>query len=398
MVQRLQFDIDVPQELRLLTQFFHQRGHELFLVGGAVRDALMKVPPKDFDVATDAYPDVIVDILQLFVGVTILEVGRAFGVIKVIFPSGFECEIATFRSDVGTGRRPDSVVFTNIEEDVKRRDLTINALFYDLGACEIVDYVGGIDDIREGVVRTVGSPRDRFNEDKLRILRAIRFAAQLGCELDHETEASIIEDCWLSGVSHERIHDELLKGISKARSVTHFVHLIDRLGMWSQVLPGLHVLPDDVREVRDPALLLGLLLSRSNDSQSVERVLRAMKYTIDEIRQVTFLIEFQWLMPDTGPRLYKKFAISGLSIATITKFSQFRLLDKNILKAFIDYRPTVKGDELMAQGFQGRELGIELERREVVEFTRLFNEHYLVNFGTQGRLDLDVQRKEVLSV
>lgn len=181
---RMPLRMDLPADMVKLAKIIHSAGHELYVVGGAVRDALLGKEPKDYDVATDAQPEKILQILARHPEYKTLEIGKSFGIINVITPEGNEYEVATFREDIGKGRRPDAVAFTTIENDVKRRDLTINALFYDIAKGEVVDFVGGIEDIKNGVVRAVGDPTERFDEDRLRILRVIRFAARMGAGMD----------------------------------------------------------------------------------------------------------------------------------------------------------------------------------------------------------------------
>ena len=152
-----------------------------YVVGGAVRDAILGSSPKDFDLATDAKPDEVEAIAKQGKFKTV-DVGKSFGVVIV---NGHE--IATFRKDIGKGRRPDAVDFTDIKGDVKRRDLTINALFYDIGKKQIVDLVGGIADLKKKKIRTVGNADDRFDEDPLRKLRAVRFAGSVGGKMSKDT-------------------------------------------------------------------------------------------------------------------------------------------------------------------------------------------------------------------
>ena len=202
---RVKQDIDLPEDILAIQSEFKKNGYKLYLVGGAVRDAISGIKPKDYDLATDALPDEVERILSP--KYKMLPIGEKFGIWLVVTPAD-EYEIATFREDVGQGRRPDSVKFTTIENDVKRRDLTINALFYDIETGEIVDLVGGINDLKTGVVRAVGDPTERFNEDRLRILRAIRFAGITGSELDKSIHDSLTKDASLEGISKERIRDE----------------------------------------------------------------------------------------------------------------------------------------------------------------------------------------------
>ena len=179
--------LNVPKDILELHKLFKQNGKELFIVGGAVRDALLGKKPKDFDLATDAFPAEVIDIVTNAGYSTTGEVGHQFGVVIVNVPSDpAGVEIATFREDVGKGRRPDAVEYSTIDKDVLRRDLTINALFYDMGRKEIVDLVGGLDDIKNSKIRTVGVAADRFAEDPLRKLRALRFAGRTGSKLEKE--------------------------------------------------------------------------------------------------------------------------------------------------------------------------------------------------------------------
>lgn len=389
MMRKLFLHIDVPHELTLLANQFVVNGYDLYLVGGAVRDALLGSVPKDFDVATNAEPDKVIELVSNFAGVKILEIGKSFGIVKVVFPSGLEFEIATFRVDIGSGRRPDAVVFSTIEEDVKRRDLTINALFWDIYTHAVVDLVGGIDDLENKVVRTVGNPNDRFGEDRLRVLRAVRFAAQLGCELHPDTEQAIIHNPSLSGVSAERIRDEFIKGLDKARSVTHFLVMLDRLGLFPHVFPGLDVDRSRFREVRDVGVLLALLINQgsfavlSPSIRSVGDVLNRLKYTADEVRQYEFLQRIRFAdfvqLTDVEPKvsilkLHRAFESSKLTERQVRTFAGLsRSLTEDYLNAFFRYSPSVDATALMAEGFKGKALGVELERRESIEFSRLLS-------------------------
>jgi len=221
---RTPFKLDLPNDIYLINNVFKENGFELYVVGGSIRDALVNKSPKDWDLATNADPDTIIKILKPEKFITnIIETGKAFGVINALTGND-EYEIATFRTDgnYSDTRRPDSVEFSTMDQDAKRRDLTINALYYDINTGEIVDLVGGVDDIKNGVVRTVGDANERFTEDRLRVLRAIRFAARFGTQLSDEIKDSLKNDNNLSGVSPERIRDEFLKGVKTASNVVYF--------------------------------------------------------------------------------------------------------------------------------------------------------------------------------
>lgn len=198
-----EFATEVVRQLR-------SAGYEALWAGGCVRDQLLGHTPKDYDVATSARPEEIRDVLGRR---RTLAIGAAFGVITVLGPPGAgNVEVATFRCD-GTysdGRRPESVTFSTAEFDAQRRDFTINGLFYDPLADRVIDYVDGQNDLVRQVVRAIGSPHERFAEDKLRLLRAIRFATTLGFAIESATLAAVQQ---LSGelvvVSVERISAEM---------------------------------------------------------------------------------------------------------------------------------------------------------------------------------------------
>ena len=198
------FAVDVVQRL-------HAAGFHALWAGGCVRDQLLGMTPKDFDVASTATPD---EVIQLFGKRRTIPVGASFGVVIVLGPTkaAGQIEVATFRTD-GTyldGRRPTSVTFGRPEEDARRRDFTINGMFYDPIADQVIDYVGGREDLAAHVIRAIGDPVARFTEDKLRLLRAVRFAATLGFELEDQTAAAVRDlHHTLPQVSVERIAQEL---------------------------------------------------------------------------------------------------------------------------------------------------------------------------------------------
>ena len=208
-------------------------GHEAYFVGGCVRDEVLQIVPKDYDVATSAKPQ---EVMRLFKKT--IPVGVQFGVVLVL-DRGELFEVATFRSDGEyiDSRRPKEVHFSSAKEDVLRRDFTINGLLYDPGAKKIMDYVDGLSDIQKKVVRTIGDPRKRFGEDKLRLIRAIRFACRFGFELDSKTFAAIKEfSGQINKVSQERIRDELIK-IVTGKNVGRALDLMRDTGLLAQILP-----------------------------------------------------------------------------------------------------------------------------------------------------------------
>ena len=234
-----------------IVKTLRERGHQAYLVGGCVRDLLLGREPADYDVATDAVPS---EVMAIFPQTW--AVGAQFGVVLVPIPADESCEnleagaaghhhgcveVATFRSD-GTytdGRHPDAVRFSkDASEDVQRRDFTINGMLLDpMNADEVIDYVGGRSDLKAGVIRTIGDARRRFSEDKLRMLRAVRFAARFGYEIEEETLAAIRGlATQMRVVSHERVRDELTKMLTEGRARRAF-ELLDSSGLLKEVLP-----------------------------------------------------------------------------------------------------------------------------------------------------------------
>ncbi len=229
------------------------RGHQAYLCGGCVRDLLLGREPADYDVTTDATPQ---QVMRIFPET--YAVGAQFGVVLVPLPKDAMAadprasadvrahgksgviEVATFRSDVSysDGRHPDEVRFSkDPREDVQRRDFTINGLLMDPMSGEVLDYVGGRSDLEAHAIRTIGEPRQRFTEDKLRMLRAVRFAARFGYQIDPGTMAAIREMAGqIFQVSHERVRDELTKMLTEGHARDAFL-LLDESGLLKEVLP-----------------------------------------------------------------------------------------------------------------------------------------------------------------
>lgn len=214
-------------------------GHQAFLVGGCVRDLVLGREPSDYDISTDARPERVREIFPHS-----LAVGAKFGVILVV-EEGAEVEVATFRSDIGysDGRHPDRVVYSDSpQEDVLRRDFTINSLLMDPATREVLDFVDGRADLRAGIVRAIGDPRVRFAEDKLRMMRAIRFAARFGFQIEPETLAAAQGlAAQITQVSPERVRDELTKLLTEGAARRGF-ELLDETGLLAVVLPDVALL------------------------------------------------------------------------------------------------------------------------------------------------------------
>jgi poly(A) polymerase len=210
--------------------------HQAYLVGGCVRDLELGRAPADYDVCTDARPDRVQELFPRS-----FAVGAKFGVILVV-EDGAQVEVATFRSDIGysDGRHPDHVVYSDSpQEDVRRRDFTINGLLMDPASGEVLDFVGGRADLCAGIVCAIGNPRLRFAEDKLRMMRAVRFAARFGFRIEPETMAAAQTlAAQITQVSPERLREELTKLLTEGAARRGF-ELLEETGLLAVVLPDI---------------------------------------------------------------------------------------------------------------------------------------------------------------
>jgi poly(A) polymerase len=237
-----------------------ESGFEAFFAGGCVRDMVMGSKPEDYDIATNATPQTVQSIFK-----HTIPVGIQFGVV-IVLESGSQFEVATFRSDgrYTDGRRPDEVRFGTAEEDVLRRDFTINGMLYDPLKRKLIDYIGGQEDIKKRLIRCIGNPQERFSEDKLRLLRAVRFSARFGFEIEEETRTAIAAFASsVSAVSQERIREELekiLADVNRAEGVRE----LQKLALLPYLLPelsGLLSVPEGAKLFDHSLAVLGSLSS-----------------------------------------------------------------------------------------------------------------------------------------
>jgi poly(A) polymerase len=248
---RIDRPFSIPSEVRAVVTVLLGAGFEAYLVGGCVRDFLLGRNIKDYDVATSARPE---DVERLFPKV--LEIGRAFGVMKVVCENAREIEVATFRteSDYKDHRHPSKVEFGTAEGDSARRDFTINALYFDLKTSQVLDFHGGLDDLKSKIIRAIGNPNLRFEEDALRLMRAVRFSTRLGFQIEPSTRAAIQENAPLiRKISIERVRDELEKMITHKTAKVAVLEL-DALHLFENVMPEISVAKLVQRKVWDQTL------------------------------------------------------------------------------------------------------------------------------------------------
>ena len=348
--------LKIPSDILKIHKAFKKSGKKLYVVGGAVRDAILGDNPKDFDLATDAKPDEVLKIAKDNKFST-AEVGKSFGVVIV---NGNE--IATFRKDIGKGRRPSSVDYTDIEGDVRRRDLTVNALFYDLDKKEIVDLVGGIADLKKKKIRTVGKAEERFEEDPLRKLRALRFQARLGGTFDKDLLSSLQKDPTLKGVSSERIRDEFVKSLKSAKNPQKYMEMNDKIGFTKLILPNLKVTKPYISD-NDYILFLSSIL-RKNPASYLSKTLNKLTYSNDERNNIVFLVSLQQFKPEEVLVYKKAQSKTSLSDEQIIKFGS--IIGKD-MKKFVNFKLSVGGKDV-PKDIKGPEIGMWIKNKEKENF------------------------------
>ena len=374
-----------PREAALnIVRRLHDHGHVALFAGGCVRDMLLGRTPADYDVATDAEPDRIVGLFR-----RTRQVGEQFGVM-LVKQGQWWIEVARFRKDLDytDGRHPTSVVFSSPEEDALRRDFTINGMFFDPTRDEVIDYVGGRDDLARCLVRAIGQPEQRFEEDSLRMLRAVRFAAWLSFAIDPPTKAAIAHHAAdITRVSTERIREELEKMLAdanRARAVT----LAADCGLLDPLWPDADWSADRTRHAVDtlthlPAgasSTLGLAgLLGSYPAEQVNRICRDLTCSNRQRTTTVWLVGHQeaLIAPERLSRADLKQLMAEPAFADLLALFKARLLaTERALEPYETIRdraeaipadaiappPLLTGEDLIAMGFTpGPEFGPTLD-------------------------------------
>ncbi len=354
-------------------------GYQTYFAGGCVRDLILGVPPKDLDIATAATPT---QVKALFPRT--IDVGENFGVTRVV-ENGQDIEVAAFRTDgdYKDGRHPEAVTFSSPQHDAERRDFTVNALFLDPSKGQVLDYVGGLEDLKKKVIKTVGVADERFREDHLRILRALRFAAQLGFKIDPQTFAAVQNKKEsLKSVSGERVRDEILK-LLKSPAATVGLDLLISSGvfevlltsppsqakaLWEKIFP----LPDDLR---NEIFWLGLfwpLLEEKSQVSWVELEDR-LKFTREERKAFKTTLEFisqreQWRQKRLGEKLLFIHQSIGPTLLAFSALSSLEWQSEfSSLKKEYEFKapqgqlppPFLKGEDVVSLTGPARGLALE---------------------------------------
>jgi tRNA nucleotidyltransferase/poly(A) polymerase len=334
-------------------------GHIAYFAGGCVRDIVRGVTPKDFDIATDARPEVVQKLFS-----RTYAVGAHFGVILVI-ENGFQFEVATFRSDDAyvDGRHPSAVHLSSPEEDARRRDFTINGMFYDPVAEEVIDLIGGRTDIAAKLVRAIGEPAERFGEDRLRMLRAVRFAAVLDYKIDkHTWDALVTNAASINEISAERIREELVRIFLSPNRALGW-DLLDASGLMRAILPEIEAMkgckqPEQFHPEGDVFEHTRLMLQFLRENVSVPLVFSVLFHdvakprtaTVDETGRIRFSGHDR-LGAEMTEEIMRRLRFSGAEIEDTVEMVRQHMVFKDVpkmrvakLKRFMA-RPTF-GDEL----------------------------------------------------
>ena len=392
----------VPAEVRNVLTRLYDAGFETYLVGGCVRDWIRGDAVKDYDVATSATPE---DIEKIFTKV--VEVGRAFGVMKVIAENGRNIEVATFRkeSDYQDHRHPNKVEFSSVKEDASRRDFTVNAFYYDLKTGQVLDFFDGLSDLKSRVIRAIGIPEERFTEDALRLLRAVRFASRFGFTIEPETEVAIQKlSPLITKVSMERIRDEIeriLSGPNAREAAVLLQHLklfecifpeiavaiLEKKKTWDRTLDALEHLKKDPG-TEDGAFYLALIylpclrkfpIDQRNSQALViatrlklsTHQLKLFQYLVTEttkFREVFSMREatlYRWMKHEYFPVLMRFHALDALSFDGNQAGLEFVKKIYPEAKKRFEMKPLITGDDLVKLGMQpGRQFTEILEAIE----------------------------------
>lgn len=382
----------IPSSIKQLHLLFKQSNKSLYLVGGSVRDFLNNETPKDYDLATDATPDEILEITKSFKSKL---QGEAFGVVVVRTQDG-DFEIAAFREDVygsklGETRNPD-VKFSTIDKDVLRRDLTFNALFYDLDKQEIIDLVGGVEDMKNRIARFVGNPTERIIEDPLRILRILRFSERYGFRIEKRSAEAIIDKAKLLSsvvfdslksdgkatfkylITKERIWEEIVKGFKQSKNFYNYIWSLIGYGIADEIFKGIYIPKSHIYQNLSLEMHFALLFMENSTVGLLDKMKFEFKMPHDFSRKVVFLLDLMYLTPEKAIELQKRKVICGATNEELLQWYDLVSLHTAAHKAFLKYEPSVKAEELMLKGFKNKALGSEIKRLELQKFNSLINE------------------------
>jgi len=382
--------IELPDDIYQIKKEFDKVGKKLYVVGGAVRDFYQNMEPHDIDLVTDAQPEESKEILKDKFNVSD-EQGKSFGVLRIYTdsePEGYE--LATFRKDIskgrdtkGSGEKVEIGKHITIEDDVKRRDLRQNALFYDIDKEEIVDLVGGVEDIDKNIMTAVGNASERFIEDRLRILRLFRFTSRNLSKISQTTIDAVKKDKRLRNVSpiddvsQERIVEEFVKSVDwaskhkKLESLNYYLELLEKYDMFSEMFPELIINIENIKTFNLSVIFA--LLFKENDIEVLRSKLSKYKFPNNIANVACFLLRLKDNINnlDKVSSLYKEKKRYHVDNDTILEFADLYNFNDNYLQAFLKFEPKIDTGDIIKKGLKGPEIGAEVKKREIEEFKKL---------------------------
>ena len=397
-LQTLDTHMSVPEELEEITKIMKSHGKICYVVGGAVRDHLfnmfhdMKKDINDYDLATNALPEETRKILHnRTIGNLRLEIfdkGVDQGVLSIIVKDEEnkkinEFEIATFRKEVysGTSRKPERTEFgASPEEDTKRRDLNYNALFYDPLHKQVKDFNSGkgIEDIRQKKTSVVGDPYQRFYEDKLRVLRVVRFFNRYNDDniLDHmddKTKDAIAEFKNLENVSKERINKEFLSGLKQSKSPANFVKSLIDLGLIHNIMPVdyIHKNLKPLDNLRNVSSMMAYLLHDQEPNKALNSSLIKYKFDYDVLTPTFMLLRIYRMLKNPSNSNYKIHDIvrdiKKLPLKLVMEFMSIFDMEE-LASRLYDYETKFTGQDVMGMGLKGKDISDKLDELEKARF------------------------------
>lgn len=410
--ERNQFKLDItlPKVVRNINSIFEKGGYKLYLVGGAVRDFIDGRKPKDFDVATNATPRKVIEMFSNLFGVKkeknneyILKngwrvnlQGESFAVVVIYVPGEREgIEIASFNT-----RHNGEIVVDGVtlEEDAKRRDLTFNALYYDISDQEVIDLVGGVDDLKSQKVRMVGNPTERLEEDPLRIQRLFRFACKYNSVMDEQTKEAInaTKDLYRkstperpNGVSQERIIEEFTKSFRSCPDFTEYLGYINEFKMWDVLFPGINFETFDTSKYKSTnklSIALSQILIDESMGIFKSTMVSEWKFSKDITQETSLFVEMTRLEePKKAVNLKMRKERFSISDKIVNEFvTLMGIGNKPIIKKFLKFDPSVNSKEVMDENGidhvdgkiknpreDGKKLGMAISNKRISNFNSL---------------------------
>lgn len=369
---RQQVAMEIPQEVMSICSILTKSSYMAYPVGGCVRDVVMGKKPKDWDIATSAPLATTLELLSNIQDcIEIKPTGESFPVCRIRFSNGNEYEIATFRKDKGRGKNT-SFEYGTIEDDVARRDLTINAMFYDIEKSEIVDLVGGLTDLKEGIIRFVGDPKERIFEDPSRVQRAIRMAIRFDFEIETASKKAIIEygnqivskEVWGEDrIPFERVYAEFIKAADN--DIATYFETLDDYGILDQFFPNLNLTKTHFK-FNDIRLIAAALLREEDPKKVRHTLIEICKWPSPKAKAVSTLIESLKFTGKNVAKMVKSFEGTYLMPDSVATFVEVFLQqhEAHMVKRACVYIEQISGDDLLKEGFTGKKLGekkVELE-------------------------------------